>query len=66
VLSAAWHHTRGLRFDAKATADCLRAWNRTMQLWVKSVPPESPVPAPEFGCTTPEEIDKGRHLWPKE
>jgi hypothetical protein len=66
VLSAAWHRTRGLRFDAKATGDCLRAWNRKMRLWVESVPPGSPVPAPEFGCATAEEIDKGRHLWPKE
>lgn len=65
VLSAAWHRARGLTFDATATADCLRAWNRKMRLWVESVPPGSPVPAPEFGCASLEEIEKGRHLWPK-
>jgi hypothetical protein len=65
VLSAAWHRTRGLPFDARALAACLQAWNRKMQLWIESVPPGSQIPAPEFGCATPEEIDKGRHLWPK-
>jgi len=66
VLSAAWHRTRGLPFDADVTADCLRAWNRKMRLWVETVPPGSPVPAPEFGCASAEEIEKGRHLWPRE
>jgi hypothetical protein len=66
VLSAAWHHARGLPFDAKATGECLRAWNRKMRQWVESVPPGSSVPAPEFGCGTIEEIDKGRPLWPQE
>jgi len=66
VLSAAWHRARGLSFEAKATADCLRAWNRKMRQWVDTVPPGSSVPAPEFGCMTPEEIEKGRHLWSKE
>jgi hypothetical protein len=64
VMSAAWHRARGLPFDAKATGDCLRAWNLKMRQWVQSVPPGSPVPAPEFGCGSTEEIDKGRHLWP--
>jgi len=66
VLSAAWHRSRGLPFDAKATADCLRAWNIKMQQWVQSVAPGSTVPAPEFGCASAEEIEKGRPLWPKE
>jgi hypothetical protein len=66
VLSAAWHDARGLPFDPKSTADCLRAWNRKMRQWVDSVPPGSPVPPPEFGCASLEEIDEGRHLWPKE
>jgi hypothetical protein len=66
VLSAAWHRARGLAFDANATGECLRAWNRKMRQWVASVPPGSPVPAPEFGCASAEEIDKGRPLWPKE
>ena len=66
VLSAAWHHARGQPFDVKATGECLRAWNRKMRQWVESVPPGSPVPAPEFGCASPEEIEKGRPLWPKD
>lgn len=66
VLSAAWHRTRGLPFDTNTTADCLRAWNRKMRLWVESVPPGSQIPAPEFGCATAEEIEKGRPLWPRE
>ena len=65
VLSSAWHRTRGLPFDAKGMADCLRAWNLKMRQWVESVAPGSTVPAPEFGCATPEEIEEGRHLWPK-
>lgn len=65
VLSAAWHHTRGLSFDVKATADCLRAWNTKMRLWVESVPAGSTVPAPEFGCASAGEIEKGRALWPQ-
>lgn len=64
VLSAAWHRTRGWPFDAKATADCLRAWNRKMRLWIQSVPPGSQIPAPEFNCASAEEIEKGRPLWP--
>ena len=66
VLAAAWHRARGLAFDAKATGDCLRAWNRKMRQWVESVAPGSSVPAPEFGCASAGEIEAGRALWPKE
>jgi hypothetical protein len=37
-----------------------------MRLWVESVAPGSTVPAPEFSCDTPEAIEKGRPLWPKQ
>jgi len=66
VLSSAWHRTRGLPFDARMLAECLQAWNRKMRQWVDSVAPGSSVPAPEFGCDSPEAIEKGRHLWPRE
>mgnify|MGYP001581904316 CR=1 FL=1 len=65
VLSAAWHRTRGLPFDARALAACLQAWNRKMRLWIESVPPGSQIPAPEFTCASAEEIEKGRPLWPR-
>lgn len=64
MLSSAWHQTRGLPFDARSLAECLRAWNRKMRLWVESVAPGSSVPAPEFGCDTPDAIEQGRPLWP--